>query len=60
MSTLTLELRPGAEQTAFNLRRWDEVLGDGQLSNIPGRVETDRYGRIVMSPPPAPRYGELQ
>jgi Uma2 family endonuclease len=60
MSTLTLELRPREEQTAFNLRRWDEVLADPELKKLPGRVETDRHGRIIMSPPPAPNHGELQ
>jgi Uma2 family endonuclease len=60
MSALTLELRPRAEQTAFNLRRWDEVLADPELRKVPGRVETDRHGRIIMSPPPAPRHGRLQ
>jgi Uma2 family endonuclease len=60
MSMLTLELRPREEQTAFNLRRWDEVLADTALRKVAGRVETDRHGRITMSPPPAPRHGELQ
>jgi Uma2 family endonuclease len=60
MSTLTLELPPREEQTAFNLRRWDEVLADPELGKLPGRVETDRHGRIIMSPPPAPNHGKLQ
>jgi Uma2 family endonuclease len=60
MSTLTLELPPRAEQTAFNLRRWDEVLADPELRKLPGRVETDRHGRVIMSPPPAPNHGRLQ
>lgn len=60
MSTLTLELRPRAEQTAFNLRRWDEVLADSDLRRLPGRVETDRHGRVTMSPPPAPNHGKMQ
>src|SRR5438045_1654716 len=60
MPTLTLELPPREEQTAFNLRRWDEVLADPDLRKVPGRVETDRHGRIIMRPPPAPRHGELQ
>src|SRR5205085_2576322 len=25
-----------------------------------GRVETDRHGRVVMSPPPAPQHGRFQ
>jgi hypothetical protein len=60
MSTLTLELRPLDEQTALNLRRWDEVLADPELRKLPGRVETDRHGRIIMSPPPAPIHGKMQ
>ena len=60
MSALTLELRPRAEQTTFNLRRWDEVSADPELTKVAGRVETDRHGRIIMSPPPAPRHGRLQ
>jgi Uma2 family endonuclease len=60
MSALTLELRPRDEQTTFNLWRWDEVLADLDLRRIPGRVETDRHGRIIMSPPPAPRHSRLQ
>ena len=60
MSTLTLELRPLDEQTALNLRRWDEVLADPELRKLPGRVETDRHGRVIMSPPPAPNHGKNQ
>ena len=46
-----LELRHSAEQTAFNLRRWEEVQADPDLANLPHRIETDRYGNIVMPPP---------
>jgi Uma2 family endonuclease len=60
MSTLTLEVRPREEQTALNLRRWDEVLADPDLRKLPGRVETDRHGRVIMSPPPAPNHGKMQ
>jgi Uma2 family endonuclease len=60
MSPMTFELRPREEQTAFNLRRWEEVLADPELRKIEGRVETDRHGRIIMSPPPAPSHGEFQ
>jgi Uma2 family endonuclease len=35
------------------LARWREVLADPELARWPGRIETDRYGRIVISPPPA-------
>jgi Uma2 family endonuclease len=60
MSNLMLELRPRQEQTAFNLKRWDEVLADPLYRKIEGRIETDRHGRVLMSPPPAPRHGRHQ
>src|SRR5215207_134920 len=60
MATLTLELPPHKTQTAFNLRRWAEVLADPELTRFEGRVETDRHGRIIMSPPPAPAHGSYQ
>jgi Uma2 family endonuclease len=59
-SSLSIELPPRAEQTAFNLRRWAEILADRNLPKIPGRVETDRHGRIIISPPPAPEHGRFQ
>lgn len=57
---MTLELRPREEQTAFNLRKWDEMLADPAYRGIEGRIETDRHGRVTMSPPPAPRHGRHQ
>ena len=60
MATLTLELRPHQTQTAFNLRRWAELVGDRELAKIEGRIETDRHGRIIMRPPPAPSHGSFQ
>jgi len=60
MATLTIELPPQRTQTAFNLRRWDELLADPELAKIEGRVETDRYGHVIMSPPPAASHGGFQ
>jgi Uma2 family endonuclease len=58
--SLTIQLQPFGQQTAFNLQRWDELLADPELARLPHRIETDRHGHIVMSPPPAPRHGNLQ
>lgn len=55
-----LEFRHSPEQTAFNLRRWEEVQADPDLAKFPNRIETDRYGNIVMSPPPAMPHGVKQ
>src|SRR6185503_10167492 len=60
MATLTIELPPQKAQTAFNLRRWAEVSKDPELAKYEGRVETDRYGYVIMSPPPAPSHGSYQ
>jgi Uma2 family endonuclease len=60
MGTLTIELPPRERQTAFNERRWSELLADTELARFPGRIETDRHGHIVMTPPPSPRHGSLQ
>jgi Uma2 family endonuclease len=60
MSAVTLEFRPREEQTAFNLRRWDELQSEPVWFKMEGRIETDRHGRIIMSPPPAPRHGRFQ
>lgn len=60
VETLTIELPPQVEQTRFNLRRWDEILADAQLARIEGRIETDRHGHIIMSPPAAPSHGSYQ
>ena len=57
---LTLELPPRKAQRAFNLRRWAELLKDRELAKFEGRIETDRHGHIIMSPPPAPSHGSYQ
>jgi len=35
-----------------NLARWQELLTDRELARLPHRIETDRLGRIIMTPPP--------
>ena len=60
MSMLTIELPAQEEQTAFNLRRWAEVLADRDLAKIEGRIETDRHGYVIMSPPAAFTHGSYQ
>jgi hypothetical protein len=57
---LTIELPSIEGQAAFNLRRWHEVLADSSLTKLPYRIETDRHGHIVMSPPPAFHHSQRQ
>jgi Uma2 family endonuclease len=40
--------------------RWHELLDDPELARWPGRIETDRFGRIIMSPPPGLPHGSRQ
>ena len=52
MAALAIHLPAHADQTEFNLRRWEEVLADPILAKLEQRIETDRHGQIIMSPPP--------
>jgi len=60
VATLTIELPQHQAQTSLNLRRWAELLADPELARFEGRVETDRHGHVIMSPPPAPSHGSFQ
>jgi Uma2 family endonuclease len=57
---ITIELPDLASQTNFNLARWTEILADSRLAKLPDRIETDRHGHIIMSPPPVPRHSRRQ
>src|SRR5438093_5713223 len=54
MATLTIELPPHRTQTEFNMRRWAELLADRELARFEGRIETDRYGHVIMGPASCP------
>ena len=57
---ITIELPDLDSQTRFNLDRWTEILGDPVLAKLPNRIETDRHGHILMTPPPAFSDGRRQ
>ncbi|MBI5768659.1 MAG: Uma2 family endonuclease [Verrucomicrobia bacterium] len=60
MDSLTIALRSQGTQTEFNLRRWAELVADPKWIRVEGRVETDRHGHVLMSPPPAASHGGYQ
>ena len=60
MARLTIEMTNDRAQNAYNQKRWAELLDDPELAKIEGRIETDRHGQIIMSPPPAPSHGSFQ
>ncbi len=57
---ITIELPAIEDQTERNIARWTEILTDRELAKLPNRIETDRHGHILMSPPPAFRHGRRQ
>ncbi len=48
------------DRHAFNLAVWKRLVNDPALAALPYRVETDRFGQMLMSPPPAPSHGNRQ
>lgn len=48
------------DQTAFNLDRWDELCADPFWADIDGKIETDRYGQVIMNLPAEPGHGGMQ
>jgi len=57
---ITIELPDLKSQSNFNLARWAEILADPRLATLPDRIETDRHGHILMSPPPGFQHSRHQ
>jgi Uma2 family endonuclease len=57
---ITIQLPDLKSQTIFNLTRWSALVADPELATLPNRIETDRHGHIIMSPPPAVRHSRRQ
>ena len=57
---ITIELPDLKFQSRFNLARWAEILADPRLATLPDRIETDRHGRIIMTPPPGFLHSDRQ
>lgn len=58
--SLAIHLPPREDQQGFNLRVWERMLEDPQLAKIEGRLETDRHGHVLMSPPPGYHHASRQ
>ena len=48
------------DQEAFNLKRWDDLCADPVLAALDHRIETDRFGHIIITPPPGFDHGDYQ
>jgi Uma2 family endonuclease len=40
--------------------RYRELCEDPRFNNVPGKIELDAWGRMVMSPPPSNYHGAMQ
>lgn len=58
--SLVVHLPVRDNQTEFNLEVWERLLADPELAKIEGRIETDRHGQIIMTPPPSRHHGSRQ
>jgi hypothetical protein len=43
---LTIETRPSADQIAFNLKQWNEIVADEELAHLPHGIEDQIAMRI--------------
>ncbi len=55
-----LEPPTRAEQLAFNRRRWAEIVADPALADLPGKVESNAYGNVIMMPPASGDHSRRQ
>jgi Uma2 family endonuclease len=53
-------MRSLADQHQFNLRRWAELVANPKLADLPNKIEADRDGDIIMSPPADRDHGDRQ
>jgi hypothetical protein len=47
-------------QELFNLERWSELERDSFFAAIDCRIETDRYGQVLLKAPPGFEHSNLQ
>ena len=57
---LVIELPPREELLRRNRLRWAQVVADRTLADLPFRVETNRDGVLLMTPPPSGDHSDRQ
>ena len=57
---LVIELPPREELLRQNRLRWAQVLADRTLADLPFKVETNRDGVLLMTPPPSGDHSSRQ
>ena len=56
MSAPVTTERAFAEQHAFNCQVWERIVDNPRWEDTLEKIETDRDGNLIMSPPPAPPH----
>ncbi len=56
----TLDLPVITDQHAFNLERWREICADPVFAAYEFRIESDRFGHVIMMPPPGVDHSTRQ
>jgi Uma2 family endonuclease len=59
MATAIAATEQGALTREELLQRWDRVLRDPILRDLPFRLELNKWGHIEMTPPASPRHMDL-
>lgn len=60
MSEVITQLPEVFDQEAFNLDRWSELEADPFLASLGHRIETNRFGQILLMPPSGFEHSRLQ
>jgi|GEM_PF-2469534 len=58
--TLLRAAPPTPEQSAFNKTRWRQLNQDPKVNRLEWRIETDRHGRMIITPPPHRPHSKQQ
>ena len=57
---LTINLPERSEQILFNRTRWQQVISDRSLADLPFKIETNYSGQLIMTPPPSGEHSRRQ
>lgn len=57
---LTINLPERSEQILFNRTRWQQVISDRSLADLPFKIETNYSGQLLMTPPPSGSHSRRQ
>jgi Uma2 family endonuclease len=57
---LVIDLPSREEQLAFNRQRWEELCADPELAKLPGKIESNAHGQVLMMPPASGSHSFFQ